>query len=80
MWLAGGSLLVQTAEVSGLAQALRMQLGPWRSARAQHDPGKIVLDLAVAVALGGDRLADVGVMRPSRACSGRSLRTRLCRG
>jgi hypothetical protein len=28
-----------------------------------HDPGKAVLDLAVAVALGGDCLADVGVLR-----------------
>ena len=28
-----------------------------------HDPGKTVLDLAVAVALGGDCLADAGVLR-----------------
>ena len=28
-----------------------------------HDPGKTVLDLAVAVALGGDCLADVAVVR-----------------
>jgi hypothetical protein len=60
---AGGSLLVQTGEVSGLRKALSKQLAPWRPARARHDPGKIVLDLAVAVALGGDCLADVGVVR-----------------
>lgn len=60
---AGGSLLVQTAQVSGLRKALSQQLGRWRSARARHDPGKIVLDLAVAVALGGDCLADVAVVR-----------------
>jgi hypothetical protein len=29
-------------------------LGPWRLPGATHDPGKIVLDLAAAVALGGD--------------------------
>jgi hypothetical protein len=28
-----------------------------------HDPGKTVLDLAVAVALGGDCLADAGLLR-----------------
>ena len=31
--------------------------------RAVHDPGKIIADLAVAVALGGDCLADVAVLR-----------------
>jgi len=42
-----------------------------------HDPGKIVLDLAVAVALGGDCLADIGVLRaPSLACPDRWLPTR----
>ena len=28
-----------------------------------HDPGKIVADLAAAVILGGDRLADIAVLR-----------------
>ena len=28
-----------------------------------HDPGKIITDLAVALALGGDCLADVAVLR-----------------
>jgi hypothetical protein len=60
---AGGSLLVQTAQVSGLSAALSRELAPWRAARARHDPGKIVLDLAIAVALGGDCLADLGVVR-----------------
>ena len=31
--------------------------------RSVHDPGKTVLDLAVAIALGGDCLADIGVVR-----------------
>lgn len=60
---AGGSLLLQTAAVSGLDRALREQLAPWRADRARHDPGKVVLDLAVAVALGGDCLADLAVVR-----------------
>ena len=39
------------------------RLAPWRRGRARHDPGKVVLDLAVAIALGGDCLADVAVVR-----------------
>jgi Transposase DDE domain group 1 len=60
---AGGTLLVETARRSGLARELSSRLGPWRLPFAVHDPGKIVLDLAVAVALGGDAACDVGVLR-----------------
>jgi hypothetical protein len=38
-------------------------LAPWRLPLAIHDPGKIVLDLAMAVALGGDCAADIAVVR-----------------
>ncbi len=34
-----------------------------RSERATHNPGKVLLDVATAVALGGDCLADVAVVR-----------------
>jgi hypothetical protein len=60
---AGGVLLVETARRSGLAQGLSRLLGPWRLPLARHDPGKIVADLAVAVALGGDAACDVAVLR-----------------
>ncbi|MDQ5856185.1 MAG: IS1380 family transposase, partial [Actinomycetota bacterium] len=50
---AGGALLVETARLSGLAKELSTRLGPWRRPLAVHDPGKIVLDLAIAVGLGG---------------------------
>jgi hypothetical protein len=56
-------MLLRTAAVSGLAVGLSHALGSWRPARAVHDPGKTVLDLAVAIALGGDCLADVAVLR-----------------
>jgi hypothetical protein len=56
-------MLLRTAAVSGLAVGLSRALGSWRPARAVHDPGKTVLDLAVAIALGGDCLADVAVLR-----------------
>jgi hypothetical protein len=60
---AGGVLLVETARRSGLAGQLSRLLGRWRPPTATHDPGKIVADLAIAVALGGDAACDVGVLR-----------------
>ena len=60
---AGGTLLVETARRSGLARELSSRLGPWRLPFAVHDPGKVVLDLAVAVALGGDAACDVALVR-----------------
>ena len=60
---AGALLLTETARVTGLGAGLSAELARWRLPRAVHDPGKTVLDLAVAVALGGDCLADAGILR-----------------
>ena len=68
---AGGTLLVEAARRSGLAKQLSARLGPWRRPLATHDPGKIVLDLAVAVALGGDAACDVAVLRSQPGVFGR---------
>jgi hypothetical protein len=73
---AGALLLTETARITGLQSGMSAELGRWRAGRAVHDPGKIVTDLAVAVALGGDCLADVACCAPSRLCSGRWHRTR----
>jgi hypothetical protein len=62
---AGGLLLMETLRVSGLDQCLSRALSRWRRPRAVHDPGKIIADLAVSLALGGDCLADVAVLRDS---------------
>ncbi|MGW4390931.1 IS1380 family transposase [Streptomyces sp. NPDC004685] len=67
---AGGVLLVETARKTGLDQAISAALAPWRKARTVHDPGKILLDVALAVALGGDCLADVGMLRAEPAVFG----------
>ena len=56
---AGAVLLLRTAEAVGLDAALSAGLAPWRRPLARHDPGKIVLDLAVSLAIGGDCLADI---------------------
>jgi hypothetical protein len=75
---AGGVLLVETVRKTGLDTAISAALTPWRKARAVHDPGKILLDVALAVALGGDCLADVAMLRaePSRAEPSRAGRVR----
>jgi Transposase DDE domain group 1 len=60
---AGAVLLVRVAERTGLIGALSTGLARWRKPLASHDPGKVVLDLAVALALGGDCLAGVAQLR-----------------
>ncbi len=60
---AGTVLLVRTAEETGLVKGLSQALAPWRKPLAVHDPGKIVLDLAIAVAAGADCVSDVAVLR-----------------
>jgi Transposase DDE domain group 1 len=60
---AGGLLLTQTLRATGLDGGLSAALARWRPARAVHDPGKVVTDLAVALALGGDCLADIAMLR-----------------
>ncbi|MFH8804315.1 transposase [Streptomyces sp. NPDC017936] len=67
---AGSVLLVETVRKVGLDQAISAALAPWRRPRAVHDPGKVVLDLALAVALGGDCLADAGLLRAEPAVFG----------
>ncbi|NED93005.1 IS1380 family transposase, partial [Streptomyces sp. SID11233] len=55
---------------TGLDRAISAALAPWRKLRAVHDPGKVLLDVALAVALGGDCLADVGMLRAESAAFG----------
>jgi len=60
---AGGLLLAEALRVTGLGRGLSAGLARWRAPRAVHDPGKILSDLVMTLALGGDCLADVAVLR-----------------
>jgi hypothetical protein len=60
---AGALLLTEAVRATGLGGGLSAGLARWRASRAVHDPGKVITDLAIAVALGGDCLADIGVLR-----------------
>lgn len=60
---AGAVLLTRTAATVGLDDALVAALAPWKAPRAVHHPGKVVADLAVSIAIGGDALSDIAVLR-----------------
>lgn len=59
----GALLVTEVIRVAGLGLGLSQALSPWQRARAEHDPGKVLLDVATAVALGGTSLADVAAVR-----------------
>ena len=61
--LAGARLLTETSGVTGLGNELSQALSTWRRPGSVHDPGKIILDLAVCVALGGRCLSDLSLLR-----------------
>jgi hypothetical protein len=68
---AGGMLLTETVRAVGLDRALSAELARWRHPNAVHDPAKIVLDLAMTLALGGDCLADIALLRAEPGLFGR---------
>ncbi len=68
---AGGVLLTRTVTATGLDRHLSAGLVRWRKPLAIHDPGKIITDLALSLALGGDCLADLAVLRAEPGVYGR---------
>ena len=67
---AGSVVLAMTADKVGLGRELSAALRPWRRPMAVHDPGKVLLDLAMSLAIGGDCLADIGQLRAEPAVFG----------
>jgi len=67
---AGGVLLTSAIRAAGLDAGLSAALAPWRPANATHDPAKVVLDLALTLALGGDTCSDLAVVRAEPAVFG----------
>jgi hypothetical protein len=66
----GALLMEQAIRLAGLDRGLSQALSAWRRGRTVHDPGKVLLDVATAVALGGDCLADVAAVRAQPALFG----------
>ncbi len=67
---AGAALLAETADRLGLTGALSARLAGLRQRRGGHDPGRVVRDLAVMLAVGGDALCDLRSLRDQPALFG----------
>lgn len=76
----GAIVLLRAAQRAGLTGGLSGALAPRRKPLASHDPGKVVLDLAVALAMGGIVLPMSGCCAPSLLFSARWPRIPPCRG
>ncbi len=59
---AGSALLARVADKTGLTGALSSGLAGLKKRRSGHDQGRVVRDLAVMLADGGDCLADLGAL------------------
>jgi Transposase DDE domain group 1 len=67
---AGAALLVEAADRLGLTRALSQGLAGMRERRGRHDPGRVVRDLAVMLADGGDCLSDLRAVRDQQPLFG----------
>lgn len=68
---AGARLLAELAERLGLTEVLSVAMAPTRQRRSAHDPAKVLMDLAVALAGGADCLSDLATLRHQEALFGR---------
>ncbi len=60
---AGSALLVGVADRLGLTRALSSSLAVLKQRRRGHDPGRVIRDLAVMLADGGECVSDLGTVR-----------------
>jgi Transposase DDE domain group 1 len=67
---AGAALVAETADRLGLTSALDRALAPLRERASRHSPGRVIRDLAVMLADGGDALCDLGGLRDQEALFG----------
>jgi hypothetical protein len=67
---AGTALLAQVADKLGLTRALSLRLAAIKQRRRGHDPGRVIRDLAVMLADGGECVSDLGGVREQKALFG----------
>jgi hypothetical protein len=60
---AGSRLLADMADMVGLTDGLSAAMASTRQRRSAHDPGRVLVDLAVTAADGGTSLSDLKVLR-----------------
>jgi Transposase DDE domain group 1 len=68
---AGTALLAQVADKVGLTSALSLRLAGLKQRRRGHDPGRVIRDLAVMLAGGGECVSDLGAVRDQDALFGK---------
>jgi hypothetical protein len=56
-------LLADLADATGLTAEFTEALAPLRQRRAGHDPGRVLVDVAVMLADGGEAISDLAVLR-----------------
>jgi hypothetical protein len=67
---AGSALIGQVADKLGLTRALSSRLAALKQRRRGHDPGRVIRDLAVMLADGGECVSDLGAVRDQEALFG----------
>ena len=67
---AGSRLLADVADRATLSGQLAEALAGLRRPRARHDPGRVLVDMAVAVADGASTISDVAVLADQAALFG----------
>ena len=67
---AGSALLAGVADRTGLTSALSRGLAGMKERRSGHDPGRVLRDLAVMLADGGECVSDLGGLRDQLALFG----------
>jgi hypothetical protein len=67
---AGTRLLAEMADFVGMTSALSNALAPTVRRSRRHDPGRVLLDVALTLADGGDCLSDLCVLRDQPALFG----------
>jgi hypothetical protein len=67
---AGSALLGQVADKLGLTRGLSERLVMVKQRRRGHDPGRVIRDLAVMLADGGECVSDLGAVREQGALFG----------
>jgi hypothetical protein len=67
---AGTALLARVADKLGLTAGLALRLAVLKQRRRGHDPGRVIRDLAVMLADGGECVSDLGGVRDQEALFG----------
>ena len=68
---AGSALLAQVADKLGLTRALSLRLAGLKRRRRGHDPGRVIRELAVMLADGGECVSDLGAVRDQEPLFGK---------